>query len=230
MIKALALEYFKLRRKRIMIMAALFLCIEMLWALVSMTMAMARNPDTADWKNVIATTASMNGLFLPLICAIIVSRLCDMEHKGNTWKMIITARMSPGQIYAAKYICALSLLLLYIVLQAGIISGFGIMYGFKSLPLLLLLQYIGGALLTSMAIIALQQWISLAVTNQSFALSLGMIGGFIGMSADLSLQWSGGYSSGPTTRGCLPLPICIRSNPPCSLYNRQASDCGWLCC
>lgn len=185
MMRALSLEYFKLRRKRIFAMTALFLGAEMLWALVSTTMSIARNPSSADWKTIIATTASMNGLFLPIISAIVVSRLCDMEHKGNTWKLLMATNMNRNSIYAAKFICAASILCLYLVLQAGIIFAFGMMNGFDSLPLRLLMLHIGGALLTSMAIVALQQWISLVVKNQSFALSLGMIGGFIGMTADL---------------------------------------------
>lgn len=183
--RALSLEYFKLRRKRIFAMTVLFLGAEMLWALVSTTMSIARNPGSADWKTIMATTASMNGLFLPIISAIVVSRLCDMEHKGNTWKLLLATNMNRSSIYAAKFICAASILCLCLVLQAGIIFAFGMIHGFDSLPLRLLTLHIGGALLTSMAVIALQQWISLTLKNQSFALCLGMIGGFIGMTADL---------------------------------------------
>ncbi|EJW20197.1 ABC transporter permease [Paenibacillus alvei] len=185
MTRALSLEYFKLRRKRIFAMMVLFLGAEMLWALVSTTMSIARNPSSADWKTVIATTASMNGLFLPIISAIVVSRLCDMEQKGNTWKLLMATNMNRSSLYAAKFICAVSIICLYLVLQAGIVFTFGVMNGFDSLPLRLLILHIGGALLTSLAIIALQQWISLILKNQSFALCLGMIGGFIGMTADL---------------------------------------------
>ncbi|KYH34546.1 ABC-2 family transporter protein [Clostridium tepidiprofundi DSM 19306] len=39
-------------------------------------------------------------------------------------------------------------------------------------------------MLTSMVILALQQWITLAIKNQAFALCFGMIGGFLGMVAD----------------------------------------------
>ncbi|MFD0870786.1 MULTISPECIES: ABC transporter permease [Paenibacillus] len=185
MMKALALEFYKLRRKRIFAMMTLFLGAELAWAFVSISMSMSRHPDSTSWEALLVTVASMNGLFVPIMSAVAVSRICDMEHKGDTWKLLATTAVRRSRLYWAKYWCANILILYYISLQAAAIAGFGIVKGFaEPLPFSLLIPYIGGALLTSMAIVALQQWISLSVKNQAFALSLGMIGGFIGMAAD----------------------------------------------
>ena len=35
-----------------------------------------------------AGPATMNGLFLPILAAVIASRICDMEHRGNTWRCV----------------------------------------------------------------------------------------------------------------------------------------------
>lgn len=83
MIKALALEYFKIRRKKVWLMLTLFLIAELVWASMSMSISISRSPDNATWEALIFTLSSMNGLFLPIISAIIVSRICDMEHKGS---------------------------------------------------------------------------------------------------------------------------------------------------
>ena len=128
----------------------------------------------------------MNGLFLPILSAICVSRISDMEHKGNTWKLLLTVSVKRGQLYAAKYICACIVMLWVCILQVFSISAYGIFKGFEQpVPSLLLAQFLVGTVLTNMIIITLQQWVSMAVKNQAFALSLGMIGGFIGMAADL---------------------------------------------
>lgn len=184
---ALSLEFFKLRRKRIFLMIFLFLLAQMVWAFLSLGMSMSKNNIAhSQWEAVIAIVASMNGLFLPIISAIIVSRVCDMEHKGNTWKMITTTNINRKQIYLAKYVCVLLLLLFYILLQTALITLFGLTYDFISpAPLILLGQYILGMMITSTTIVALQQWVSLSLKNQAFALCLGMVGGFIGMTADL---------------------------------------------
>ncbi|MEJ8544730.1 ABC transporter permease [Brevibacillus borstelensis] len=184
--KAVGLEFYKLRRKRVLLMIVLFLTVELGWAFVSAGMAISRNPEKAGWEGVLVTIASMNGLFLPILSAVVVSRICDMEHTGNTWKLLMAASFKRSGIYAAKYACACLLLLLFIILQSMAILCFGIANGFEqSFPLSLLLRFAAGTMLASLAVIALQQWISFSVKNQAFGLGLGMIGGFIGMAADL---------------------------------------------
>jgi len=184
--KVLALEFYKLRRKRIVVMMTLFLAMELIWTFMSMSVYMSRDADNVSWLSIIVMAASINGLFLPIMSAIAVSRISDMEHKGNTWKLLISTSVDRGSLYWAKYICANTLLLYYLLLQAAAIAAFGMVNGFAGPPpLLLLLPFIGGAALANLAVTALQQWVSLAIKNQAFALCLGMLGGFIGMTAGL---------------------------------------------
>lgn len=184
--KALSLEYFKIRRKKIWVMLTLFLAAEMIWASMSMSISISRSAANASWEALIFSIASMNGLFLPIISAIVVSRICDMEHKGNTWKMLMTTNTGRNHVYTAKYICANSLILYGIIAQAVFIVGFGLSKNIPGpLPLSLLMQFAAGTLLTTLAITALQQWLSLTVRNQAFALCLGMLGGFIGTTSGL---------------------------------------------
>ncbi|MFJ8514542.1 ABC transporter permease [Lysinibacillus xylanilyticus] len=186
MIKTLGLEYYKIRRKKIWIMITLFLGVEMLWAFMSITRSIAKNPEHAVWESIIFNISSMNGLFMPIISAIVVSRICDMEHKGATWKLLVATNVRRGNLYATKYICANSLLLFGILTQAVMMIIFGLMKGFPGTPPIeILLQFIVVNLLTTLAVTALQQWISLAIKNQTFALCLGMLGGFVGMTAGL---------------------------------------------
>ncbi|WP_372631151.1 ABC transporter permease [Cohnella sp.] len=207
MIKIFGLEYFKIRRKKIWIMITLFLAAEMMWAFLSTSMSIARNSDHAVWESIIFSIASMNGLFMPIISAIVVSRICDMEHKGATWKMLVATNVSRGRLYAAKYLCANSLLLYGILAQTGLMIAFGLIKDFPGAPPVeWLIRFIGGTMLATLAVTALQQWISLAVKNQAFALCLGMLGGFIGMTAGLFptsvrhlLIWSYYFDLSPVT-------------------------------
>lgn len=186
MINTLGLEYFKIRRKKIWIMITLLIAAELLWSFMSTSMSIARNPDHAVWESVFFSISSMNGLFMPIISAIVVSRICDMEHKGATWKMLVATNVSRGRLYAAKYICTNSLLLYGILAQTMLMIAFGLIMDFPGGPPIdLLTRFIGGTMLTTLAVTALQQWISLAIKNQAFALCLGMLGGFIGMTAGM---------------------------------------------
>ncbi|MGD8190671.1 ABC transporter permease [Brevibacillus ginsengisoli] len=184
--RAIRLEFYKLRRKHLWLMTALFLCVELAWAFMAASMSFSRNPDNAGWETIIALLSTMNGLFLPILSAIIVSRICDMEHKGNTWKLLLSISVKPGQLYAAKYGCASVLMLCACIFQVVAIVAFGKMNAFlQPVPILLLVQFLVGTTVTNLVVIALQQWISTAVKNQAFALCLGMLGGFIGMVGDL---------------------------------------------
>jgi Uncharacterized protein conserved in bacteria len=185
-INTLGLEYFKIRRKKIWIMITFFIAAEMLWAFMSTSMSIARNPDHAVWESIFFSISSMNGLFMPIISAIVVSRICDMEHKGATWKMLVATNVSRDRLYAAKYICTNSLLLYGILAQTILMIAFGLIKDFPGGPPIdLLTRFLGGTMLTTLAVTALQQWISMAIKNQAFALCLGMLGGFIGMTAGL---------------------------------------------
>lgn len=182
----LGLEFYKLRRRHLFLMIALFLSVELAWIFLSTSISLSRNPDLAGWEGLITTTASMNGLFLPILSAVIVSRVCDMEHKGSTWKLLLSVSVTRGRIYAAKYFCASALMLLSILLESAAMIGFGRIHQFQWSTLFpLLIPFMGGAILTNQAVIALQQWMSLSVKNQAFSLCLGMIGGFIGMTSQL---------------------------------------------
>lgn len=186
MITILGLEYFKIRRKKIWTMILLFLVVEMLWAFLSISRSIAGNPDHAVWESVFFSISSMNGLFMPIISAIVVSRICDMEHRGATWKMLVATNVGRSRLYAVKYICSNSLLLYGILAQAALMIVFGLIKDFPGAPPIeLLIRFMGGSLLTTLAVTALQQWISMAIKNQAFALCLGMLGGFIGMTAGL---------------------------------------------
>ncbi|WP_334071738.1 MULTISPECIES: ABC transporter permease [Paenibacillus] len=182
----LRLEYFKIRRKKIGLMILLFLAVEMLWTFLSVSRSIARNPDHAVWESVLFTIASMNGLFMPIVSAIVVSRVCDMEHRGDTWKMLAATNVSRAGLYAAKYMCANSLLFFGLLGQALLMIAFGFSTNMSEAPPIgMLVGFLAGAMLTTFAVTALQQWISLAVKNQTFALCLGMLGGLIGMTSGL---------------------------------------------
>lgn len=184
--KTIMLEFYKLRRKRILSMITIFISMEILWAFMALSMSMSRNPESVKWEVIIASISSMNGLFLPIISAIVASRICDMEHKGNTWKLLLSTNKKISHIYGAKYLCSTVLLCYGIIIQVTAILIFGIAKGVPgSIPIVLLIRFLISTMLTNLAILALQQWISFSIKNQAFALCLGMIGGFLGMSAAL---------------------------------------------
>ncbi|GAA3403198.1 ABC transporter permease [Paenibacillus hodogayensis] len=184
--KAFGLEWYKLRRKRLFLMVLLLAGVEMAWAFMAASMSISRIPDQAEWEPVVAMVASLNGLFAPILVAVCVSRICDMEHKGNTWKLLLSVSAKRGQLYAAKYGCAFLIMAGVCLAQVLAIAAFGAAHGFgQQVPFVLLARFFIGTVIAHAVVIAVQQWLSMAVKNQAFALCLGMLGGFVGMAADL---------------------------------------------
>lgn len=182
----IGLEYFKIRRKGIWLMMVLFLSVELLWVAMSISLSISRNPGHAVWESILFSTASMNGLFMPILSAIIVSRICDMEHKGATWKMLSATNVGRGKLYGAKFLCAASLLAAGLLVQVAFLAALGVLKGFPGAPPAgLLASFAAGSFAATLAVAALQQWLSLGICNQAFALCAGMLGGFIGMTAGL---------------------------------------------
>lgn len=79
----LSLEFFKIRRKKIGVMIVFFLLVEMMLAFITTSISIANHPDQAVWESIIFNIVTMNGLFMPILSAVVVSRICDMEHKGG---------------------------------------------------------------------------------------------------------------------------------------------------
>jgi len=187
--KLIGIELYKLRRKHLFPMIAIFLAVEIAWAFIVTGRLTARNSEIAGWESIIAMISSMNGLFFPVLSAVCASRICDMEHKGNTRKMLFALSVKPIKLYAAKYACTSLVLFIAALLQVLAITVFGIACNFeRSVPLLLLFRFFTGTVITNMIVTVFQQWISMAVRNQAFALTSGMVGGFIGVVADLFPQ------------------------------------------
>ncbi|MNW26196.1 ABC-2 family transporter protein [compost metagenome] len=186
MLMLLRIEFFKLRRRGILLFGIGMLIIEVSWAFTAISMSMARNPQVDVWASLILLVASMNSLLLPLLAAIMASRICDMEHKGNTWKLLLSAAIRPGQLYAAKYLCLCSIMLGICILQSSAILLYGwLISSHEPVPGLLLLRFFCGTILTTATVLALQQWVSIVVHNQAWALCLGMLGACLGMTAEL---------------------------------------------
>ena len=121
---------------------------------------------------------------MPILSAICVSRICDMEHKGDTWKLLLTLSMNQKQMYFAKFFCSSIMLLFVSICQFLFIWAFGMYKGLENVPYELLFIFLLGTSLTCFTIIALQQWASMTLKNQAFSLTLGMIGAFLGLTSN----------------------------------------------
>ncbi len=180
MMKALAMEFYKTRRRRVWAIVAALIFVQLLWGIWA-----ARNMDTRDlqqgWMFCLYQFPALNSIMMPVIAAVVASRLSDVEHKGQALKLLETV-VSPGRLFGAKFLCGTLYMLAVVVLQLLVIVFMGYAKGFEGgVPFDKLLYYLLFTTAVNLTILLLQQVLSLLFVNQMVSFSVGLIGGLAGL-------------------------------------------------
>lgn len=170
----------KQRRRRIWLVPLGFLVILFLWVSVS------RNSFDADdlamgYSFLLYQLPLLNVVLVPVMTAVIASRLCDMEIKGNTLKLLYTLQKK-GKFYDWKFIYEMRYLLAFTVGEGILIPITGLLGRFtQEMPLTLILLHVGTSTLVGLVILTLQHFLSLMSHNQILPLLAGLTGSFLGL-------------------------------------------------
>ncbi|MEA5049457.1 MAG: ABC transporter permease [Eubacteriales bacterium] len=178
--EVIALEFYKTRRRRVWVIIAAMIFVQMLWSVWGVG-RMDAHDLSQGWMFFLYKLPLLNSIMMPVIAAVVASRLSDIEHKGQTFKLLNTV-MPAGRLFDAKFICGALYLLAAVLLQIAVMVVIGCVVGFEGNPpvgkLFLYLLFTMAATLT---ILLLQQALSLLFANQMIALSVGLIGGLAGL-------------------------------------------------
>lgn len=135
------------------------------------------------WKYMLYQMGSLNCLMMPVIIAIIESRMSDMEHKGCTFKFMNTI-VYPGKLYTAKFLCGSIYLIFMALAQTSVMIFISFIIKFKDvLPVHHILVFFIMTLIVNLCIFTIQLGISILVSNQMIALITGLIESFTGLFA-----------------------------------------------
>lgn len=192
--KLLRLEFYKCRRRKIVLVCAAVLAVELIWMGVFFTRQDAEDLKWG-WMLLLYNLSTVDAIILPLSVATLASRSCELEHKGSTWKLLETM-VSPNSLYAAKLGWGALVLATLLIIRSGLFLAVGIVQGFQgSIPWVRFGLFTIISWVVSMVIYALQQGLSLWFANQAAALICGIAGSFLGI---LSMLFP------PTLMRCVP--------------------------
>ena len=178
--KYLCLELYKLKRRKVFLTFVLILGVELLFVFSNYGnnenfLGMISDPNAPAWEDLIVGPATMNGLFLPILAAVIASRICDMEHRGNTWKLLECNNENRKAIWFCKFTVVAVLMLAAILIQALVIVAYGNAVGIvEPLPVKTLWEFVLGTVMVTFVVVTIQVFFS-----------LGMIGALIGFISTL---------------------------------------------
>ncbi len=177
---ALDVEFRKIRRRKVWLIVAAMIFVQLLWALWSVR-RMDAHDLTQGWMFCLYQFPLLNAIMMPVITAVVASRLCDIEYKGQTFRLLETI-MPAGRLFNAKFLCGAVHILAAVLAQVVVIVVVGYASGFGGhAPIDKLLYYLLFTVSVSLTILLLQQVLSLLFVNQMIPLALGLIGGFAGL-------------------------------------------------
>jgi hypothetical protein len=180
MTKTLALEFQKIRRRRVWAIVAALILVQILWSLWGIQ-RMDAHDLSQGWMSFLYQFPLLNSIMMPVIAAVVASRLCDIEHKGQMFKLLNTV-MPAQRLFDAKFLCGAMHMLATVILQVVVIVAVGYAIGFDGNPPPdKLLCYLLFTTAVNLTILLLQQVLSLLFNNQMIPLTVGIIGSFAGL-------------------------------------------------
>ena len=178
----LLIEQKKCRRRKLWLLYLCAFLVTALWIIISLL----RYPFDAKEAQVgyymlILNFTLMNLIFLPVILAACASRVCDMETKGETDKMLFTMQ-SKSSLFHSKVLLNALCILLFSAAQTGILLLMGkLFHATQKVPAVLLLWFFFSTFVVSLVLYVIQQILSLLMKNQLMPLFIGLMGTFTGV-------------------------------------------------
>lgn len=123
----------------------------------------------------------VNTITLPILAAVLASRLCDMENKGNTYKLLCTLQ-EKGVIFCNKFLLGSLYIVFFALMQLGLVVFLGWRYRIpQELETDQMAYLFLSTCATTIVLFLLQEILSLMMDNQLYPLFIGLIGTFAGL-------------------------------------------------
>lgn len=159
-------ESFKLRKSRIGSIILLAPAMGMVMGLIDPGM---EGGPINPWYLVLAYSDLVYGLlFLPLMTGVFACLICRYEHQAGGWKQLLALPVTRNQVFLAKYLVLVALVLAIQLLFFGGLYAGGLAQGIEDpFPLTAVWKCVLGGWVATLPLIALQLWMS--VMWKSFA-------------------------------------------------------------
>lgn len=161
----------------------------------------ANYPGIALWGQFSGASLNVMGmLILPFYVMFMAFSVNNLEHKNDTWKTLFAQPLNKFSIYAAKYLYAVLLLLICLLLFALFTYSSGYLlqvlipkYTFKDYnPLLLLTKFYSKLFLASLGILSVQFVFSLIWSDFLKPMGIGFVGIIAGI-ITANVGWKHAY-------------------------------------
>ena len=173
-------ETMKQKGKRNILVPAAFLALLFFWTLFLLK-GIKQEELPFGYFSLLYQYPVMNAILVPLMVSVVASRICDMEVKGDTMKILFTLEKR-GHFFDCKFLMGMKYLVLFFVGQTALIPLSGKLFGFtQEIPWKHLLLFFISGFSVATALLLLQEMLSLFSHNQILPLIVGLAGSFLGL-------------------------------------------------
>lgn len=179
MIKNIKLEFFKIRHRKVYTSVIGIMFVTFLWALWAQDSKIIGD-SVQGWMALFYNFSTINCIIMPILAAIVASRLIDIEHKGNTLKLLKTLQRS-NNLFNSKFICGILIMISAILMQGASILIIGLINHYDNIPYGYFAYYIFSTLLMNILLLLIQMILSFQFVNQMIAFVIAIAGSFLGL-------------------------------------------------
>lgn len=173
-------EAMKQKGKRTILVPVAFLALLFFWTLFLLK-GIKQEELPFGYFSLLYQYPVMNAILVPLMVSVTASRICDMEVKGDTMKILFTLEKR-GHFFDCKFLMGMKYLVLFFVGQTALIPLSGKLFGFtQEIPWKHLLLFFISGFSVATALLLLQEILSLFSHNQILPLIVGLAGSFLGL-------------------------------------------------
>lgn len=169
----------KIRHTKALLVPLGFLGFEILWIIWQLS-SMKPSEISQGYLMLFYNLPVMNTILMPLMISVIASRVCDMEVKGDTLKILYTMQKQ-GSFFDFKYLNCLRYITVFVIGQGLMILFFGTVKHLGSFGFFRFFIYLITVFAVSAVVLCIQQILSLISHSQLLPLGIGIAGSFLGL-------------------------------------------------
>jgi hypothetical protein len=171
-------EFIKMKRKKVFL---LVLIGELLSFFITYIIEGQSRLKLRTWMDLLYDFSGFNFMIMTIVFAIIISKIVDVEHKSDMWKVVFISIDNKRLLYIGKLICILALMIFSSCITFGGLILLGNQLGIRDSAYGLILKQSLCPIIGYLPFVILQLSISIMVKNQGVSIACGVIGCFLGV-------------------------------------------------
>lgn len=177
--KNLKNEIYKVKRTRIFFYTLMILTVAFFWA-TGASMNYLSKIKEGNTNIIITTFTDLNTIFIPIITSVVSMKICAIEHEHQTFKFLKANGIDKVVLYKGKSSFLLLTISIIIIIEAIFIVIMSIVYGLN-FEIDNIAKFIIGTIIAGYILNSILLMIALKYKNRALILSVGILGGFIGI-------------------------------------------------